>query len=121
MIGNEHNENIFSLCANISDRVFCGDSNHAHMASGYGPISDVLYSQICEARLRKKRKRGFKNMSEMKWIGIGYTLFEYGKEKRPITMVKACPGNVMHELKKLQERMAPDRGRPAVPPLRILE
>lgn len=45
-------------------------------------------------------------MTETKRIGIGYTLFEYGKEKRPIKMVKACPGNVMHELKKLQERMA---------------
>ena len=50
-------------------------------------------------------------MSEMKWIGIGYTLFEYGKEKRPITMVKACPGNVMHELKKLQERMAREQAK----------
>ncbi len=45
-------------------------------------------------------------MNETKRIGIGYTLFEYGKEKRPIRMVKSCPGNVMHELKKLQEKMA---------------
>jgi len=39
----------------------------------------------------------------MKQFGIGYTIFEFeGTHKRPMTMVKGTPGNIQHELKKLE-------------------